>query len=541
MSQTKVQLIQPVGIMTAPGVNVSGTLTATTFDGNLVGAAGSIIGTPNVNVGIVTAVSFYGNGENLTGVAGSTFIGVVTAAQSGTTTIDLSLGNIIYFTQDTNTTVAFANTESTQVVDFIRDKDATTTARTITWPESIIWNGGTAPTLIDSSQPGEVQIFKLITRDQGVTWYGYEPMKNDPSEPIKLLLWGFNDSGQLAQNDRVTRSSPIQVPGTNWDYFSIGSGSGESVGVIKTDGTLWVWGENGGGGALGLNDQVSRSSPVQIPGTEWSRVQMNRYTSSFGTKTDGTLWAWGDNTLGQLGQSDTTQFSSPKQIPGTQWDYESLSANYGSAFCKKTDGSFWAWGYNYYGDLGYNDRVWRSSPIQIPGTGWATIKAIYGWCLATKTDGSLWTWGNLQGLQNSGSGSDRRSSPTQIPGTSWNTGEFALGGDRYVSRALKTDGSLWTWGFNGNGQLGQNDVTHYSSPTQIPGTWKAVNVSGSGNQSYVGGLCTKTDGSLWSWGGNNYGRLGLDDTVPRSSPQQIPGTGWKDNLCTGTASGAIQQ
>ena len=171
MSQTKVQLIQPVGIMTAPGVNVSGTLTATTFDGNLVGAAGSIIGTPNVNVGIVTAVSFYGNGENLTGVAGSTFIGVVTAAQSGTTTIDLSLGNIIYFTQDTNTTVAFANTESTQVVDFIRAKDDTTTARTITWPDSIIWNGGSAPTLIDSSDANDVQILNSLTETKA--WYGY--------------------------------------------------------------------------------------------------------------------------------------------------------------------------------------------------------------------------------------------------------------------------------------------------------------------------------------------------------------------------------
>tara|TARA_B100002019_G_scaffold100448_1_gene86541 strand:+ start:1694 stop:3319 length:1626 start_codon:yes stop_codon:yes gene_type:complete len=541
MSQTKVQLIQPVGIMTAPGVNVSGTLTATTFDGNLVGAAGSIIGTPNVNAGIVTAVSFYGNGENLTGVAGSTFIGVVTAAQSGTTTIDLSLGNIIYFTQDTNTTVAFANTESVQVVDFIRDKDATTDARTITWPASIIWNGGTEPTLIDSSQAGDVQIFKLITRDQGVTWYGYETMKNDPAEPISLFLWGDNTYGELGQNNLVKLSSPTQIPGTGWSYLSIGGGSQSSVGVIRNDGTLLAWGEDGQGILAQSDPYVPRSSPVQIPGTEWSRIQVNRYAATFATKTDGTVWAWGDNSIGHLAQNDRVYRSSPIQVPGT-WNNESLSANYGSGFCKKTDGTLWAWGYNYYGDLGINDRAHRSSPAQIPGTQWATVKATYGITLATKTDGTLWSWGNLQGLGINSSSNHRRSSPTQIPGTQWDTGEFALGGDRYVLRALKTDGTLWSWGFNGNGQLGQNNVVHYSSPTQIPGTsWKAVNVSASHNQSYVGGLCTKTDGTLWTWGSNSAGRLGLNDTINRSSPIQLPGTGWKDNLCSGVSSGAIKQ
>ena len=118
----------------------------------------------------------------------------------------MSLGNIIYFTQDTNTTVAFANTESTQVVDFIRAKDDTTTARTITWPDSIIWNGGSAPTLIDSSDANDVQIFKLITRDQGVTWYGYEAMKNDPAEPVVWYMMGENGNGSLGQNDRVDYS-----------------------------------------------------------------------------------------------------------------------------------------------------------------------------------------------------------------------------------------------------------------------------------------------------------------------------------------------
>ena len=376
MSQTKVQLIQPVGIMTAPGVNVSGTLTATTFDGNLVGAAGSIIGAPNVNAGIVTAVSFYGNGENITGVAGSTFIGVVTAAQSGTTTIDLSLGNIIYFTQDTNTTVAFANTESVQVVDFIRTKDDTTDARTIAWPDSIIWNGGTAPTLI-SAGGTNAQIFKLITRDQGITWYGYETQQTEiippPAVGGTLFGWGRNNRGELGLNDESNRSSPTQIPGSQWtgDVFA----TYDAWWAIKSDGTLWGCGENGNGD-LGQNDKADRSSPVQLPGTTWNRVsQMWSGQTVLGTKTDGTLWAWGYDSAGRSGlNQQVTDNPSPVQIPGNEWS--NVSAEYDISIATKTDGTLWVWGYGNYGLGGQNGgsafpvNGYRSSPTQIPGTNW---------------------------------------------------------------------------------------------------------------------------------------------------------------------------
>ena len=369
MSQTKVQLIQPIGIVTAPGVNVSGTLTATTFDGNLTGDASSLLGSPNLNVGFITATSFVGNGENLTGVAGSTFIGVVTAAQSGTTTIDLSLGNIIYFTQDTNTTVAFANTESVQVLDFIRVKDDNTTARTITWPDSIIWNGGSAPTLIDSGAANDAQIFKLITRDQGVTWYGYEAMNNDPVPANVFYLTGHNKSqGQFGLNDVSNDySSPTQIPGTQWS--SIYRASALSYG-LKTDGTLWSWG-TGNLGALAQNDEIPRSSPTQIPGTQWTAFS-GSYTMQ-ATKTDGTLWAWGWNNYGALGQNSTVNYSSPIQIPGTQWTLDDVYHSSQTLAARKTDGTLWVWGNGTAGRLGNNSDNPRSSPMQIPGTQWSSL------------------------------------------------------------------------------------------------------------------------------------------------------------------------
>ena len=135
MSQQKAQLINATeNANLSGGLVVSGVTTAGNFIGSFSGTATGLSGTPNLTLGIITATSFSGDGSNLTGVGVTPFIGVSTAAQSGTTTIDLSLGNVIYFTQDTNTTVAFANTTTTQVIDFIRVKDDTTTARTITWP-----------------------------------------------------------------------------------------------------------------------------------------------------------------------------------------------------------------------------------------------------------------------------------------------------------------------------------------------------------------------------------------------------------------------
>jgi len=521
MSQTKVQLIQPVGVMTAPGVNVSGTLTATTFDGNLVGAAGSIIGTPNVNVGIVTAVSFYGNGENLTGVAGSSFIGVVTAAQSGTTTIDLSLGNIIYFTQDTNTTVAFANTESTQVLDFIRAKDDTTDARTITWPASIIWDGGAAPTLIDSSDANDVQIFKLITRDQGVTWYGYEAMKNDPSsgsEPGNLYSWGRNDYGQVG-NDNTNAwpggtSSPVQLSGNQWTSTSVARARKFA---IKSDKTLWSWGYNQFG-QLGLGDIVQRSAPIQVGTDETWDIISCGYYGSYGIKTDGTLWGWGSNGNGQLGQNSIVQYSSPVQIPGTDWSSASGGEYFASAI--KTDGSLYTWGYNAQGQLGITNKIDRSSPTQIPGT-WSKIDNGRYVQTAQNTDGTLWAWGiGAEGQLGQGN-VVQYSSPVQIPGTQWNN--YVQNRDTVI--ADKTDGTLWVWGSNGNGQLGLNDMVQYSSPKQLSGTQWVIPDKNSYGSSMMTAL-TKTDGTLWAWGRNYAGSFGDNTTIDRSSPIQIPGTQW---------------
>lgn len=206
-----------------------------------------------------------------------------------------------------------------------------------------------------------------------------------------LFSWGYNTYGTLGLNDTTPRSSPTQVPGTQWSYFSRSTNIGTAT---KTDGTLWTWGLNSNNGQLGLNDLVNRSSPTQVPGTQWSK-SVTGVASIFGIKTDGTLWSWGYGTNGLLGQNDRTARSSPVQIPGTQWTSISSSARQGgyNALGLKSDGTLWTWGGGGTGGLGLNDKVARSSPTQIPGTQWTSAKTGGYNGIATKSDGTLWAWG----------------------------------------------------------------------------------------------------------------------------------------------------
>ena len=314
MSQQKAQIISPIDTFTTSGLNVTGVVTSTSFVGSATGTATGLSGTPNINAGIVTATTLYGDGSQLTGASTPAFVGQSTTSQSPTTTIDLSLGNVIYFTHDTDTTVAFASTGAVEKVKFIRTKDATPTARSITWSDSVYWDGGVTPTLVTNPRTTAAQTFNLTTRDGGVTWYAYEEVNSDP-QTFALYAWGAGGSGQLGQNNLTQYSSPVQIPGTTWSLINA-----DNTGLLatKTDGTLWAWGDNGYG-QLGQNNLTNYSSPIQIPGTTWSSISAGQFDFSLATKTDGTLWSWGRNLQGLLGQNNTTDYSSPVQIPGTGW------------------------------------------------------------------------------------------------------------------------------------------------------------------------------------------------------------------------------
>jgi len=285
-----------------------------------------------------------------------------------------------------------------------------------------------------------------------------------------LWSWGANEDGQLGHNNKTVYSSPVQVPGTTWGQHI--KREGKRTFAIKTNGTLWSWGYNGGYGTLGHNNKTQYSSPKQVPGTTWANLD-TMGSACLTTKTDGTLWVWGAGSHGMLAQNNDTAYSSPKQVPGTTWNSGKgkLSGGGQHAAAIKTDGTLWMWGVNEYGMLGQNSLVKYSSPIQIPGS-WSEVGCNHRGISAIKTDGTLWVWGsNMDGRlglnQAEVPGALGRSSPTQIPGTTWNK----VVGGLQNNMATKTDGTLWMWGPNSYGSLGQNNIVAYSSPVQVPGSW----------------------------------------------------------------------
>ena len=248
-----------------------GTLTASQFIGNTPGNAAGISAAKNLNAGTLTATTFHGDGSNITGAASPAFAKQDVTAQSGTTTINLNSGNVIFLTHSNSTTIAFSNVPTAEIVTIVRTVD---NANTITWPAAVAWNGVSSPDLIENnSRDAAGQVFKLVTYNGGTNWYGYELVDANPTNTFGLFIWGDNDHGFLANstpsNSRV--SSPTQIgKEITWSTLT-GGFSFDQAAAIKNDGTLWMWGRNDHG-QLGQNDVVSDSSPVQIPGTNWSNV-----------------------------------------------------------------------------------------------------------------------------------------------------------------------------------------------------------------------------------------------------------------------------
>ena len=340
--------------------------------------------------------------------------------------------------------------------------------------------------------------------------------------PLGFLLYsigGYNAQGQLGLNDTVNRSSPVQVGTTNnWDnidtnyYFST---------ATRKDGTLWTWG-NGSWGVLGLNDTTSKSSPTQVGAlTTWSKVNAGTYFT-LAIKTDGTLWAWGRNDLYQLGLGNTISRSSPVQVgAGTTW--LNVTAGYGKSLATTTDGKLYAWGRNYYGELGLNTQGgYKSVPTQVGAlTNWVSVICKDTSTYAIKSDGTLWAWGKNSVGQLGDNTSISRSSPVQVGllNTWLNVGAGEYGG----AAATQTNGKLFTWGYNSSGSMGRGAFSNNSSPVQV-GTdtnWSQVAYN------FDTVAATKTTGTLWTWGYNNKGQLGQNNLIYRSSPTQVgTNTGW---------------
>jgi len=345
-----------------------------------------------------------------------------------------------------------------------------------------------------------------------------------------LWAWGQNLYGRTGVGvGGGNMTTPLQI-GRHNDWAYVVAGASHTL-AIGRDGSLWAWGSNSHG-ELGDGTIVNRWAPTRIgTDTNWRSVTAGLgYTVAI--RTDGTLWAWGNNEYGQLGIGETADTTPTPTRIGTDSDWAMVAAgirHHTAAI--RTDGTLWVWGRKdrYSGWPPVIHQIiqdYGNTPVQVGAdANWAYVAVGGSYIMAIQTDGSLWAWGrNCMGQLGIGEAgaATYRLTPTRV-GTGANWVSVAAGGSHTL--AVQADGSLWAWGANWSGQLGAGDAGEITwddsygyevllTPTRIG---MGASVAAGGSHS----LAIRTDGSLWAWGGNWFGNLGDGTTNDRSSPVRV--------------------
>ena len=249
------------------------------------------------------------------------------------------------------------------------------------------------------------------------------------------------------------------------------------------------------------------------------------YNYSLALKGGGTVWSWGGNPYGELGDGTNTTSDTPVKVSGLS-GVTAVAGGYFHSLALKSDGTVWAWGYNSFGELGNGTYRNSNKPVQVSGL--SGVMAIAGGgfhSLALKSDGTVWAWGN-NGESELGNGTYTTIPPYGIAkpvqvlgpgGEGYLTGVTAIaaGGDH--SLALKSDGTVWAWGNNGEGELGNGRNTTSNTPVQVNWLSGVTAVAGGALHS----LALTTDGTVWAWGYNSFGELGNETYGDSNTPVQV--------------------
>ncbi|MBF0539651.1 MAG: hypothetical protein HQL03_15520, partial [Nitrospirae bacterium] len=353
-----------------------------------------------------------------------------------------------------------------------------------------------------------------------------------------VWAWGYNASGDLGDGTTNDRYTPVQVSGLTGvtaiaagGYVSGNSGtcsSGYTL-ALKGDGTVWAWGYNGDY-ELGDGTTTNRLLAVQVSGLIGVTAIAAGANHAVAMKGDGTVWAWGVNNVGQLGDGTTINRKTAVQVissdvSGLFNGVTAIAAGYGHTIVLKGDGTVWAWGWNGEGQLGDGTTTNRSLPVQVNGlSGVTAIAAGSHYSVALKGDGTVWAWG-YNGHGELGVGTTTNSNkPVQSIGLTGVT-SIAAGGHTYDPThelnnhtvALKGDGTVWAWGGNVLGQLGDATNTDKNFPVQVHALTGVTAISAGDWHT----LAVKNDGTVWAWGGNSNGQLGDGTTTSENIRVQV--------------------
>ena len=288
---------------------------------------------------------------------------------------------------------------------------------------------------------------------------------------------------------------------------------------------LWSWGYNRRG-RLGDGTTTYRSSPVSAVGgfTDWTQISAgNAHTAAI--RANGQAWCWGYNLSGRLGDDTAISRSSPVSVVGSFTDWTQISAGLSHTAAIRANGQAWCWGNGNNGRLGNSTTTTCSSPVSVVGgfTDWVQISAGGNHTAAIRANGQAWCWGYNGGSLGDNNGSGNRSSPVSVVGgfTDWT--QITTGNSH--TAAIRANGTAWTWGNGDNGRLGDNTAISRSSPVSVVGGFTDwIQISAGSNHT----AAIRANGQAWCWGSNLFGQLGNSTTTTRSSPVSVVGgfTDW---------------
>ncbi|REE98420.1 S8 family serine peptidase [Thermomonospora umbrina] len=340
----------------------------------------------------------------------------------------------------------------------------------------------------------------------------------------KVRSWGSNSHGQLGDGTTTGRNVAAEVAGLSGVVRSpraLAAGSAHAL-AVKADGTVWAWGENSAG-QLGDGTTTNRSLPVQVSGLSGMTAVAADDFWSLALKSDGTLWAWGDGLAGQLGNGDQENRMTPVQVSGLT-DVVDMAAGRHHGLAVKSDGTLWAWGDNTYGQLGDGSTDTRLTPVQVTAIGdlstWAgSVAAGDGHSLTVGSNGAVAAWGrNDLGQLGTGSTGPDVIAPHVVSGL---TGVFGVGAGASHSFAMRFNRTTFAWGANDHGMLGLGSTGETMPKPSLIGTLTGATSSvGSGIHS----AAMLHNGTAYTWGYGGHGQLGHGDNNSLHIPAPVSGT-----------------